>query len=349
MALPAPGNPISANMINVEANRTGTEYAPLSVNEIPVSTSLIGLYVDSGVNQLAPHKYSEFYSITFVQPDTPFWFVNTTNTPSIGKKYYLSNSFVIPNPTAVLSTNINTDLSAYGGSGLAINSNERLVIGGSVEGTALSASNERHSLLMSFNQTTGVPATAKAMDFQGTVYHWTSNLHFIDGFTDKVFWLDQEDQVVSSGQSTRRRYGVVNIDVTQSGSTIYPPLWQYTGQIRRINNTQYKQSNYYSSPKAVSVNFTQSVSPYTDSSRSYVYVCNQVKNVSSANGFNGSIIRMTYYDDVTPLATGGASLSSPLWKLYEQNPGAAGSPWSTSDMTTFADLCVIPYNGGGPF
>ena len=103
------------------------------------------------------------------------------------------------------------------------------------------------------------------------------------------------------------------------------------------------------SPKAVSVNFTQSVSPYTDSSRSYVYVCNQVKNVSSANGFNGSIIRMTYYDDVTPLATGGASLSSPLWKLYEQNPGAAGSPWSTSDMTTFADLCVIPYNGGGPF
>ena len=24
MALPAPGNPISANMINVEANRTGT-------------------------------------------------------------------------------------------------------------------------------------------------------------------------------------------------------------------------------------------------------------------------------------------------------------------------------------
>ena len=54
MSLPAPGNPISANMINVEANRTGSTYAPLSVNQIPVSTSLIGLYVDSGVNQAAP-------------------------------------------------------------------------------------------------------------------------------------------------------------------------------------------------------------------------------------------------------------------------------------------------------
>ena len=41
MALPAPGNPISANMINVEANRTGTTYAPLSVNAVPVTTSLI--------------------------------------------------------------------------------------------------------------------------------------------------------------------------------------------------------------------------------------------------------------------------------------------------------------------
>jgi hypothetical protein len=64
MSLPAPGNPISANMINVEANRTGSTYAPLSVNQIPVSTSLIGLYVDSGVNQAAPHKYSEFFSKT---------------------------------------------------------------------------------------------------------------------------------------------------------------------------------------------------------------------------------------------------------------------------------------------
>ena len=56
MSLPAPGNPISANMINVEANRTGNDYAPLSVNEIPVSTSLIGLYVDSGVKLLYNHK-----------------------------------------------------------------------------------------------------------------------------------------------------------------------------------------------------------------------------------------------------------------------------------------------------
>ena len=350
MALPAPGNPISANMINVEANRTGTTYAPLSVNEIPVSTSLIGLYVDSGVNQLAPHKYSEFYSITFVQPSTPFWFVNTTNTPSIGKKYYLSNNLVIPNPSAVLSTNINTNLSPYGGSGLAINNNERLVIGGSVVDTGLTP-DERYTLLMSFDQTTGVPATAKVTDFQGDIFHWTSNLHFIDGFTDKVFWLDQELASDNDGATDRRKYGVVNIDVTQSGSTIYPPLWQYTGQTREIDNATWQQGYFYSSPKAVSVNFTQSVSPYTDSSRAYVYVCNQIKNEALGDDkeYNGGIVRMTYYDDVTPLATGGASLSSPVFKVYQQNPGTNGSVWGTSDMTTFADLCVIGENSGGPF
>jgi len=355
MALPAAGNPISANMINVEANRTGTTYAPLSVNEIPVSTSLIGLYVDSGVNQIAPHKYSEFYSITFVQPDTPFWLINTTNTPSIGKKYYVdSNQFVAPNPSAPLSTDIKTKLDAYGGSGLAINSNERLVIGGSAIDTGLTP-DERYTLLMSFDQTTGVPATAKVTDFQGDIYHWTSNLHFIDGFTDKVFWLDQEASRVSDaaedGATDRRKYGVVNVDVTQSGGIDYPPLWQYTGQTREIDNSTWQQGFFYSSPKAASVNFTQSVSPYTDSSRAYVYICNQIKNEALGDDkeYNGGIVRMTYYDNITPLATGGTSLSSPIFKVYEQNPGTNSSVWDTSDMTTFADLCVIPYNAGGPF
>ena len=66
MALPAPGNPISANMINVEASRTGTTNAPLSgSSSTPQSGSLVKIYEDAGVNQAAPHSYSEFYSIAF--------------------------------------------------------------------------------------------------------------------------------------------------------------------------------------------------------------------------------------------------------------------------------------------
>jgi hypothetical protein len=38
-----------------------------------------------------------------------------------------------------------------------------------------------------------------------------------------------------------------------------------------------------------------------------------------------------------------------LFKVYKANPGRAGAPWNSSDMTSFTDLCVIPYNGGGPF
>jgi len=65
MALPAPGNPISANMINVEASRTGTTNAPLSgTSSTPQAGSLVKLYAppNSDVNQSAPHAYSEFYS-----------------------------------------------------------------------------------------------------------------------------------------------------------------------------------------------------------------------------------------------------------------------------------------------
>ena len=65
MALPAPGNPISANMINVEASRTGTTNAPLSGSSAtPQAGSLVKLYAPPNldVNQSAPHKYSEFYS-----------------------------------------------------------------------------------------------------------------------------------------------------------------------------------------------------------------------------------------------------------------------------------------------
>ena len=65
MALPAPGNPISANMINVEATRSGTTNAPLSGSSAtPQTGSLVKLYAppNSNVDQTAPHSYSEFYS-----------------------------------------------------------------------------------------------------------------------------------------------------------------------------------------------------------------------------------------------------------------------------------------------
>lgn len=66
MTLPAPGNSISANQINVEATRSGTANAPLSgTSSTPQAGSLIKIYEDSGVNQVAPHKYSEFFSKTY--------------------------------------------------------------------------------------------------------------------------------------------------------------------------------------------------------------------------------------------------------------------------------------------
>jgi hypothetical protein len=66
MTLPAAGNPIGANQINVEANRSGTANAPLSgTSSTPQAGSLVKIYENSGVNQSAPHAYSEFYSKTF--------------------------------------------------------------------------------------------------------------------------------------------------------------------------------------------------------------------------------------------------------------------------------------------
>ena len=65
MTLPASGT-ISANDINVEANRSGTANAPLSgTSSTPQAGSLVKIYENSGVNQAAPHAYSEFYSKTY--------------------------------------------------------------------------------------------------------------------------------------------------------------------------------------------------------------------------------------------------------------------------------------------
>lgn len=79
MTLPAPGNSISANQINVEAERSGTSNAPLSgSSSTPQTGSLVKIYEDSGVNQVAPHKYSEFYGKTFTPTGSAFQMTNVT-------------------------------------------------------------------------------------------------------------------------------------------------------------------------------------------------------------------------------------------------------------------------------
>jgi hypothetical protein len=88
MALPAPGNPISANMINVEAARAGTTNAPLSgTSSTPQTGSLIKLYANASptpVSQVAPHSFSEFYSKSFGPPRTANYYqldYYNTSTP----------------------------------------------------------------------------------------------------------------------------------------------------------------------------------------------------------------------------------------------------------------------------
>jgi len=74
MTLPAPGNSISAGQINVEAERSETSSAPLSgSSSTPQTGSLVKIYSapNSDVNQVAPHKYSEFYSKTFTPDNIP--------------------------------------------------------------------------------------------------------------------------------------------------------------------------------------------------------------------------------------------------------------------------------------
>jgi len=352
MALPAPGNPISATLINIEAQRTGSTNAPLSGNVVPTTTSLVGLYVSSGVNQVAPHKYSEFYSKTYVAPPSPYWFVNTTNTPSIGKAYKYngtsSGRFVIQDNNAALSTTYNTTLSPYGGSGLAViqvgSEAETLIIGGSVSSSG-TVSGERWPLLTQFDQTAGVPEMSTTYNFTGTVYHWVSDIHILDG-SDGIFWVDQEKATDNDGATDRRRYGfvfpVLTSAVYSGVNTNYPELYQYTNFISRIDNSTYQQGYFYSSPKIASVSFTN-LDPFpSTSTKWYVYVCNQIKNenLGDAQEYNGGVVRITCDTDEFKGGT-VPILSSPIFKVYQQNPGTNGSVWGTSDMTTFADICVM--------
>lgn len=67
MALPSSGT-ISANMINVEASRVGTTAnTKLAGASTPAAGSLVKIYATASppVNQVAPHKFSEFYGRSF--------------------------------------------------------------------------------------------------------------------------------------------------------------------------------------------------------------------------------------------------------------------------------------------
>ena len=65
MALPSSGE-IKASQINTEAGRSSNAEAPLSgSSSTPQAGSLVKLYEGAGVNQSAPHSYSEFYGASF--------------------------------------------------------------------------------------------------------------------------------------------------------------------------------------------------------------------------------------------------------------------------------------------
>lgn len=74
MALPSSGE-IKASQINTEAGRSSSANAPLSgSSSTPQAGSLVKIYEGAGVNQSAPHSYSEFYGITFSRELTDcFW------------------------------------------------------------------------------------------------------------------------------------------------------------------------------------------------------------------------------------------------------------------------------------
>ena len=342
MSLPTPGNPISANMINVEASRAGTTYAPLSVNAVPVTTSLVGLYVNSGVNQIAPHAYSEFYSKSFTIPPSPYWMVNTTNTPSIGKQYVLSGSSIIQNNSAPLGTNYNTNInevtgfSCNGAGSLTINSNENLVIACSL----YDGSTDHKPLVTLHNATTGLPDISTAYNWNAP-NHYVADLEYIDGFNDKIFWVDQEDSNDVVAHTDRRRYGVVSINSTVYNSNTYPKLWQYTGWTRRIDDATHQTGFDYSAPKVATLN-GGNVDSLNNSNKAYIYIINQVCNTGALPYIqnNGGIVRLTY-DNTT--ATGvSVCLTSPIFKIWENNVGDGGTISDTdTNPTSFRDITIV--------
>ncbi len=108
MALPSSGE-IKASQINTEAGRSSSANAPLSgSSSTPQAGSLVKIYEDAGVDQSAPHSYSEFYGVTF-SLELPNLFVEEfTYTgyydASIGNASNLSNGDVIYTDQALTTT-----------------------------------------------------------------------------------------------------------------------------------------------------------------------------------------------------------------------------------------------------
>ena len=137
MTLPSAGNPIGANQINVEANRSGTANAPLSgTSSTPQAGSLVKIYENSGVNQSAPHAYSEFYSKTYSTLTSFTSAIAETGlscTQTLNQTYYHDGSGTYPVANDTVYTNSggtttlangvyrldnNTRFTIFGGSGV---------------------------------------------------------------------------------------------------------------------------------------------------------------------------------------------------------------------------------------
>jgi len=99
--------PMKVSLINVEANRaSNTANSRASgTTSTPTATSLFGLYASSGVNQAAPHKWSEFngksfasvtsYSSSVIGVFTQACPFNGSN-PGLSQTYYHDGSGTLP-------------------------------------------------------------------------------------------------------------------------------------------------------------------------------------------------------------------------------------------------------------
>ena len=110
MSLPSSGE-IKASQINTEAGRSSSANAPLSgSSSTPQAGSLVKIYEGAGVDQSAPHSYSEFYGITYVGVLKDVYTIHTSNSSdyyyngSIGDAVNLSNGDVIYTDSALTTT-----------------------------------------------------------------------------------------------------------------------------------------------------------------------------------------------------------------------------------------------------
>ena len=135
MTLPAPGNSISANQINVEATRSGTANAPLSgTSSTPQAGSLVKIYENSGVNQTAPHAYSEFYSKTFSTLTSFTSAIAETGiscTQTLNQTYYHDGSGTYPVANDTVYTNSGGTTTIANGTYRLDNNTRFVVFGGS--------------------------------------------------------------------------------------------------------------------------------------------------------------------------------------------------------------------------